>query len=141
MPKSCYLLDTCSPVQTSCNNDSAETSQKYKEQSNLGNKYVVCNIFCSMSPILECVTSFFVRYININAFFLYLSLPCFLIETVGVCCVCVCVRALARASERVDTVAIFFHCCFVYGFTFDVTFRIWLKSRLQMIGYYYTNGF
>ena len=129
------MLDTCSPVQTSCNNGSVETRQEYKEQSNLGNKYVVC-IFCIMSPILECVILFFVRYIHINAFFPYLSLPCFLIEPD---IVCVCVRA--RANGRVDTVAIFFPCCFVYGFTFDVIFRIWLKSRLQVIGYHYTNRF
>jgi hypothetical protein len=63
------MLDTCSPVQTSCNNDSVETRQEYKEQNNLGNKYVVCNIFCIMSLILECVILFFVRYIHINAFF------------------------------------------------------------------------
>ena len=90
------MLDTCSPVQTSCNNDSVETNQEYKERSNLGNKYVACNIFCSVSPILECVILFFVRYVNINAFFLYLSLSCFLIQTDSVCvCVCACVRACA----------------------------------------------
>jgi len=72
--------------------------------------------------------SFFLWGILIFMLFLYLSLPCFLIETDCVCvCVCVCVRAcvhaLVRASKRVDTVAIFFHCCFVYGLTFDVTFE------------------
>jgi hypothetical protein len=36
----------------------------------------------------------------------------------------VCMRARERTSERVnETLAIFFHCCFVYGFTINATFR------------------
>lgn len=52
---------------------------------------------------------FFVRYININAFFCIYHCLVFWYRPI----VCVCVRALARTSERMDTVTIFFHCYFM----------------------------